>query len=517
MNSATTFPLNAFSFGQDDVKAFADQHDTIKALRSDLQRLESWSETLSTQGGTHQAVEAATRIVATLDAHPFLPDGQFYRDLLLSNAVSNQNKTRLATPATQQLLQRHSDRLRDDAVQLVDAIAAISEDPEFAAVCQAGAWAWAHVVLVKRCGVAFSDVVTSAPLAAPTPLTGGSITPTFKVDFGGDVGVRVFKANEPANRADAVRAFLEPLALCTLARILASSRLDALVRTKLPNNVAARYPSLVGDCKLAIVRIGSVDMLGTAMPFFGEPFVLAQIDRKHPPPNSHRFLRQLILNVDLDDLDIRRQATCLQQLDFVAGAVDRHNGNIMVSHETSDVRGIDSDFGWSHLTTGLPARLPPVFDKEFSLALHAISQQELAAAAQGLSVLEVDAAWARLQAHQVGYNAAPPEAHAVIDNAVNNERTWAQTNESEFVRIPGPDQHYVYRLYSEPRRAPGLNRPHSSIVRHDGFACISLTDDPEVPFFLFSRETNNNSGTDLPVANRITLGQGGARGARVNN
>lgn len=513
MFCAIAFPLNSFSFGCDDVKAFADKHDTIKALRSDLQRIESWAETSCVNSNTSNVVEYAARIIATLDAQPFVANGQFVRDLLASDAISQTSKTRATAPRTQQELQTASDRLRDDAAQFRNAVAAAAQDGEFAAVCQAGAWIWAHVVLVKRCGVAFRDVVTAAPATQPEPLSGGAITPTFKVDFGGLVGVRVFKANEPTNRADAVRAFLEPDALCTLARILATSRLDALVRAKLPDDLRARFPSLVGDCKLAIVRIGQVNFLGTALPFFGDGFVLAQIDTKQ----GHRTLRQLILNVDLQNIDIRRQATCLQSIDFVAGAVDRHCGNLMVNHDTSDVRGIDSDFGWSHKTTGLPVRVPPVFDKDFCVALHSISQQELAAAAQGLSVVEINAAWARLQAHQTAYGNAQPAARATIANVAHGERAWDQTLESEFVRITGPptDQHYVYRLYADPRRAPALQRPHSSIVKHDGFACISLSDDPEAPpLWLFSRDSTNSTGNDLPVANRIQLGT--ARG-RNNN
>jgi hypothetical protein len=503
-----------FDRQEDEVLQWAEQQDIIKQLRSSLQRIEAWGETSCVHPNTSNVIEDANKIVALLDARPFAANGVFFV-ALSGSSVSQAAKTRLVAVDCQQALQQATDRLRDDAVQFRDAIAAIQRDAApFAAVCQAGAWDWSWVVHVKRCGVAFGDVVVSAPIAALTPLTGGLVSATFRVDFGGNVGVRVFKANEATGKQDVVRAFLEPNALATLPRVLATARVEQAVYGKLPNNQRAHFPSLVGDTKLAIVKIGEVRFLGTAVTFF-DGFQLVQITKKNPGSR----IEQLLLNVDREDLNIRRLASALQSLDFVCGQVDRNLGNVMVRHDgqNSRVVGIDSDFSFSHKTTGLPTYAPPAFEKDFCTALHQVSQQELGAALKGLSVIDVNAAWQRLQSHQTAYAAAPPSAHVTIANASPGERTWAQTLESEFVaipRVPVSDQHLVFRLYEAPRKAQSLNRAHSSITKVDGKACIAILDDKDVGLFLYSRDAHNNVGNDLPVQNRITLGGGGTRGTK---
>jgi hypothetical protein len=398
--------------------------------------------------------------------------------------------------------------LKDDCEQFKAVARAIAEDTDFERICKAQKWRWDWVVRVKRAGVLFRDVITAKPRAC-TKLGGGTQIAPWRVEWADpSIGVRVFKENQVTCRMDLIPQY----AVNGLYRSLATARYEELILSKLDPTVRQQhYPSLLGDCKLAIVQVElgfDRQVLGTAVTFFDrqsgfKPVVLNDLGptNEDGPPTVVNVLE---LKVDVSDVVLRRKLLVLHELDLLCGQVDRNSSNVFVSqlpNRTTLVAGIDNDFSFCSVQTVTErmvvcAPMPPVFDKAFSEAIDLVDATELDAPLKGLFEFEIQAAKARLASFKAEYARSAPQSHLVIAAPGPNERLWTQFELTELVPTRFGAATLIERICcADPFAGHIVDR--TNVVDIKGHKGIRVRADRLTTYYVISRLPDDQNGSDL--------------------
>lgn len=491
-----------------------DQFDQVHAA---LARVAAWGETACTNATLSTALADVDKIAGFCGTNPFSLSGSWFTQVWAKDTTVPELVRRVFDATYQSnnvrvVEARHmpiklTALLKDDAAQFKAAATALGTDPDFARICQAQGWKWAWVILTKRAGVAFADVVTAAPKSAQA-LSGGTQTPPWRVEYTDPaLGLRVFKHHESLN--DSASRSIARWAFNSTARTLATARYDALVFGKIDNSVRAHYHLLTGDTKLAVVQLGlGGKAFGTITTFFkaSDGFKATTVIKGD---------KIFCLNINRADPAIYSQAVALETFDRLTAQTDRNGGNIMVSqlggNQPTKCVGIDSDMsfafdaptleGVGKTMTNTPL---PFFDKWYAEAVSRVSDNELDTALKGLAAPEVAGAKARLAAFKTLYAASEPAARWCIANAGNGERLWS---EFQLTDLPPKETggraktHIIQKLLEDVvanHKPENVNLSRVRVVTEvDGFQTITVNPDQKEPVYLVSRLLNEANGSDL--------------------
>jgi hypothetical protein len=327
-----------------------------------------------------------------------------------------------------------------------------------------------------------------------------------KVDYGGNIGLRIFKQNEVSNEtADIMGGSkgFQPHALGTMFRTLSSFRVEQLILSKIPQPIRAQYAAQLGDCKLAILQVGNVRYLGTAVTFFdGFKLALSTVVVKD---NNGNQTDTWTTRLAVSNPALLRQAVTLQILDRLCNQVDRHPGNIMIDVPHLRLVGIDHDFsfGTRNDISICPPLPSPFWDKDYSAAVGAVQQTEVTAATAGLTAAENAACWQRFVAFNTAYAATQPAQRATGANAANGERLWSQLTCADFPwdqNLVPANQQSATLIAAPYVRANALKKGRNALVNKGGVQCLAFTIE-DAPNYARGWQ---DDGLDLPF---MTIGQ----------